>query len=60
MSASYLHPWLIAVFMLLFALMSLVGMIRLIRERRVFGASILFLSVLIFGFSTWVAATLKV
>jgi hypothetical protein len=55
----YLHPWLIAVFMLLFAVMSVLGMLKLIKERRVFGSGILLLSAIIFAYSTWIAATLK-
>jgi hypothetical protein len=55
----YLHPWLIAVFMLLFAVMSFLGMLKLIKERRVFGSGVLLLSSIIFAYSTWIAATLK-
>lgn len=59
-NAQYLHPWLIAVFLFLFALMSLIGMIRLIREGRYFGTVLLLVSTLLFGYSTWIAATLQV
>lgn len=59
-TAKYLHPWLIAIFLFLFAVMSLIGMIRLIKDRRMFGSVLLLLSFIIFGYSTWIAATLKV
>jgi hypothetical protein len=59
-SAQYLHHWLIAVFLFLFALMSFIGMIRLIREGRYFGVILLLLATLLFGYSTWIAATLQV
>ncbi|MCL6626800.1 MULTISPECIES: DUF2759 family protein [Alicyclobacillus] len=59
-NGTYLHPWLIAIFLCLFALLSLLGMIRLLRERRFFGTFLLMLSTIIFGYSTWIAATLKV
>jgi|UPI0003F9475B hypothetical protein len=54
----YLHPWLIAIFLLLFTLMSIVGLIRLLRERNLFGSVLLLMSTLVFGYSTWIAATL--
>lgn len=56
MGTNYLHPWLIAIFLFVFALMSLIGMIRLIQERRVFGPIVLLLSTIVFGYSTWIAA----
>lgn len=59
-NAQYLHHWLIAVFLFLFALMSFVGMIRLVREGRYFGTTLLLVSTLLFGYSTWIAATLQV
>jgi ABC-type multidrug transport system permease subunit len=59
-NGTYLHPWLIAVFLFLFALLSLIGMVRLLRERRFFGTFLLMLSTIIFAYSTWIAATLKV
>lgn len=54
----YLHPMVIAFFLLLFTLMSVIGMIRLLRERNLFGTGLLLLSALVFGYSTWIAATL--
>ncbi len=58
--AQYLHPWLIAIFLFLFALMSFIGMIRLFRDGRYFGVVLLLISTLLFGYSTWIAATLQV
>ncbi|MDQ0190145.1 hypothetical protein JI721_07490 [Alicyclobacillus cycloheptanicus] len=52
----YLHPWLIAVFLFLFAVMSLIGMVRLIKAQRLFGSVLLLLSTIIFGYSTYIAA----
>jgi hypothetical membrane protein len=54
----YLHPWLVALFLLLFTIMSIVGLVRLIRERNMFGSVLLLMSTLVFGYSTWIAATL--
>ncbi len=54
----YLHPWLVAIFLLLFTLMSIVGVIRLLREQNLFGSVLLLMSTLVFGYSTWIAATL--
>ncbi|QSO50596.1 DUF2759 family protein [Alicyclobacillus curvatus] len=54
----YLHPWLVAIFLLVFTVMSIIGMIRLFRDRNALGTVLLLLSTLIFGYSTWVAATL--
>jgi NADH:ubiquinone oxidoreductase subunit 6 (subunit J) len=54
----FLHPWLVALFLLLFTIMSIVGLMRLIRERNMFGSVLLLMSTLVFGYSTWIAATL--
>ncbi|QSO47945.1 DUF2759 family protein [Alicyclobacillus mengziensis] len=54
----YLHPWLIALFLLAFTVMSIIGMIRLFRDRNALGTVLLLLSTMIFGYSTWIAATL--
>jgi Protein of unknown function (DUF2759) len=48
----------IAFFLLLFTVMSVIGMIRLLRERNLFGSGVLLLATLVFGYSTWIAATL--
>ncbi|QQE79420.1 hypothetical protein [Alicyclobacillus sp. SO9] len=58
-SAKFLHPWLIAIFLGLFTIMALIGLLRLVRERRYFGSVLLVLAVFLFGYSTWIAATLK-
>ncbi|WP_026974443.1 DUF2759 family protein [Alicyclobacillus contaminans] len=58
MGGHYLHPWIIAIFLLLFTLMSILGMVRLIRQRNLFGSVLLLMSTLVFGYSTWIAATL--
>ncbi|WP_083486031.1 DUF2759 family protein [Alicyclobacillus ferrooxydans] len=55
---NYLHPWLVAIFLLVFTVMSIIGMVRLFRERNALGTTLLLLSTLIFGYSTWIAATL--
>lgn len=55
----YLHPWLVAIFLILFTVMSLVGMIGKFRDRNAVGAIILLISTLVFGYSTWIAATLN-
>lgn len=55
-ASHYLHPWLIAIFLFLFAVMSLVGMIRLLKDRRMFGSVLLLLSLIIFGYSFYIAA----
>lgn len=60
LNARYLHPWLIAIFMLIFTVMSLIGMFRLIRDKRMYGSVLLLLATVVFGYSTWIAATLKV
>ncbi|MCF8566315.1 hypothetical protein LLE49_16460 [Alicyclobacillus tolerans] len=59
-NAQYLHPWLIAIFMLLFTVMSIIGMVRLMRERRIGGSALLLFATVVFGYSTFLAATLKV
>lgn len=59
LNAKYLHPWLMAVFLFVFAVMSVIGMVRLIRDRRMFGSVLLLLSTVVFGYSTWIAANLK-
>ncbi|MCL6517379.1 DUF2759 family protein [Alicyclobacillus sp.] len=56
----YLHPWVVAVFLLAFTIMSLIGLVRLLRDRNLFGSVLLLLSTCIFGYSTWIAATLHV
>ena len=56
----YLHPLLIALFLLAFTIMSIIGMIRLYRSRNIFGTVLLLLSTVVFGYSTWIAATLHV
>ncbi|MCL6513737.1 MAG: DUF2759 family protein [Alicyclobacillus sp.] len=56
--AHYLHPWLIALFLLAFTIMSLIGLVRLLQERRLFGSVLLLLSAVVFGYSTYIAATL--
>jgi Protein of unknown function (DUF2759) len=54
----YLHPGLVAVFFLLFTVMAVVGMLRLIKDRQVFGSLLLLMATIIFGYSTYVAATI--
>ncbi|MCL6637360.1 MAG: DUF2759 family protein [Alicyclobacillus sp.] len=60
MDQHYLHPGVMAVFLLIFTFMSLVGLVRLLRDRNLFGSVLLLLSTLVFGYSTWIAATLHV
>lgn len=55
----YLHPWVIALFLLVFTVMSIIAMIRLFRQKNALGTVLLLLSTLIFGYSTWIAATLQ-
>lgn len=55
----YLHPWVIALFLLVFTVMSITAMIRLFRQKNALGTVLLLLSTLIFGYSTWIAATLQ-
>ncbi|OFW82209.1 MAG: hypothetical protein A2201_13620 [Alicyclobacillus sp. RIFOXYA1_FULL_53_8] len=59
-NAQYLHPWLIAIFLFLFTVMSVIGMVRLFRERRLAGSTLLFFATIVFGYSAWLVATLKV
>lgn len=54
----YLHPWIIAIFLLVFTVMSIIGVVRLLRERNMFGSIVLLMSTVVFGYSTWIAATL--
>jgi hypothetical protein len=54
----FLHPWLVAMFLLAFTIMSIVGLVRLVRARNLFGSVLLVMSTLVFGYSTWIAATL--
>lgn len=56
-TAKYLHHGLVGLFLFLFTIMSLIGMLRLGRQRNAFGFSLLLLSTVIFGYSTWIAAT---
>ncbi|GGJ08980.1 hypothetical protein GCM10010885_17590 [Alicyclobacillus cellulosilyticus] len=58
MGDHYLHHGLVALFLLAFTVLSLIGMVRLYRERRYFGVALLLLATVIFGYSTWIAATL--
>ncbi|MCL6454564.1 MAG: DUF2759 family protein [Alicyclobacillus sp.] len=55
----YLHPYVVAFFLLVFTVMSVIGMVRLFRQRNAVGTVLLLLSTLIFGYSTWIAATLQ-
>ena len=55
----YLHPYVVAFFLLVFTVMSVSGMVRLFRQRNAVGTVLLLLSTLIFGYSTWIAATLQ-
>lgn len=59
-NAQYLHPWLIALFFLAFTVLAIVGMVRLFRERRYAGTTLLLFTTIVFGYSTWLVATLKV
>lgn len=59
-NAQYLHPWLIAIFLFLFTVMAVIGMVRLFRERRFGGTTLLLFATIVFGYSTWLVATLKV
>ncbi|MBX5437523.1 MAG: hypothetical protein IRZ33_09960 [Alicyclobacillaceae bacterium] len=56
-TGNYLHPWLIAIFLLIFTIMSLVGLIRLVRQRRVFGSVLLLIATVVFAYCTWIAGT---
>jgi len=58
MGTEYLHPFLVALFLLVFTVMSIVGMIRLMKEQRIFGSLLLLVSTIVFGYSTYIAATL--
>lgn len=48
-----LHPWLMAIFMTIFTVMSLVGFINQARSKRKFPAVLLALAFIIFGFSIY-------
>ncbi|MCL6445854.1 MAG: hypothetical protein K6T83_20805 [Alicyclobacillus sp.] len=52
---TYLHHALIGTFLLIFALMSIVGMYRLYRERRLFGGTLLLLATVVFAYCTVIA-----
>lgn len=54
-----LHPLLIAIFLFVFTIMSVIGMIAKFRDRNAVGTVLLLLSTLVFGYSTWIAATLQ-
>lgn len=59
-NAQYLHPWLVALFLLAFTVLAVIGMVRLLRERRFAGSTLLLFVTIVFGYSTWLVATLKV
>ncbi len=48
-----LHPWLMAIFMAVFTVMSLVGFINQVKSKRKFPAVLLALAFIIFGFSVY-------
>lgn len=48
-----LHPWLMAIFMAVFTLMSLYGLINQVKSKHKFAAVILALTVIIFGVSVY-------
>ncbi|RIV22037.1 hypothetical protein D2Q93_09665 [Alicyclobacillaceae bacterium I2511] len=56
-NARYLHPLLIAIFMGLFTILSIVSFLNMFKQRQIFTSLILLLSILIFGYSTYIIAT---
>lgn len=54
----YQHPLLIAVFLAIFTIFCVIGIIKLAKQRQLFGVALLSVSALVFGYSTYIAATL--
>lgn len=54
---TYLHPLIVAVFMGMFTILSLVSFFNMFKKRRMFPSILLLLSVLIFGYTTYITAT---
>ncbi len=56
-NAHYLHPIIIAIFMALFTILSLIGFVIFLKRRQGFRSALLLLSVAIFGFCTYMVAS---
>lgn len=57
-AAQYQHPVLLAVFLGIFTVLCLIGIFKLARHRQYFGVTLLFISAVVLGYSTYIAATL--
>ncbi len=56
-NARYLHPIIVAIFMALFTILSAVSFLNMFKRRQMFGSVLLFLSVVIFGYTTYIIAS---
>jgi LPXTG-motif cell wall-anchored protein len=56
-NAQFLHPATIALFMGIFTLLSVMGLVVFVKRRRHFQSALLLVSVLVFGYCTFIAAT---
>lgn len=53
----YLHPIIVAIFMGLFTIISLISFLNMFKKRRMFPSLLLFLAIVIFGYTTYITAT---
>lgn len=56
-NAQFLHPAVIALFMGIFTVLSVMGLLIFVRRRQHFRSVLLLLSVLVFGYCTFIAVT---